>query len=459
MRSLRGKLIFTFLIISVTGMLIAAVFVQQSNERAFDRLLQEQSQAKFVLDAQIFYETRGSWEGVKPGLRALIPPPAPGQPPRQPPPFALADEDGRILIPNGPFRPQTIAPPEAMNRGIPIEVNGETVGMALPINLPPPRDPVASAYVAQVNRALLWGALGATAVAVLIGMFMARMLTRPLGELAAAAQSMSGGDLAQTVPVRTQDELGGLAQAFNDMSAQLAQATRQRRQMTADIAHDLRTPLTVLSGYLEAMQDGTLVPTPERLVMMQQEVTTLKRLVSDLRVLSLADAGELALAKEPVELTRLLAQVQAAYQVQAEQKGVALRIDPFSDLPTPQLDPERMRQVLGNLVSNALRHTPSGSEIVMTAVTHNQSIAITVTDTGTGIAAADLPHIFDRFYRGDKSRQEGEGASGLGLAIARALVTAHGGELTAVSPVGGDGRGSQFIIYLESTANKKSHQS
>ncbi|MFQ5419442.1 MAG: sensor histidine kinase [Anaerolineae bacterium] len=450
MRSLRGKLIFTFLVISVTGMLIAALFVQQSNDRAFDRLLQEQSRARFVQDARNFYETRGNWAGVDPALRALIPQSAPGQPPRQPPPFALADADGRILIPNGPFHPGSVAPPEAMARGIPIEVDGETVGMALPLNLPPPRDPVAAAYVAQVNRALLLGALGATAVAVLIGIFMARMLVRPLAELAAAAQKMSGGDLAQQVPVRTEDELGRLAQAFNEMSDQLAEAARQRRQLTADIAHDLRTPLTVLSGYLEAMQEGTLAATPERLTMMQQEVTTLKRLVSDLRLLSLADAGELTLQKEPVAVADLLAQAQAAYQVQAAQKGVSLRVEPTAVLPTLSLDPERMRQVLGNLVSNALRHTPAAGEVALTAVAGEQSVSIQVTDTGTGIPAADLPRIFNRFYRGDKSRQEGEGASGLGLAIARALVAAHGGELTAVSPVNEDG-GSQFIVTLPFT--------
>ncbi len=449
MRSLRGKLIFTFLAISAAGTLIAAILVRQSNERAFDRLLQEQSQVKFVRDARIFYEAHGSWQGVEAALRELIPQPPPGQPPLSPPPFALADADGRILISNGPFRPQAMVPAEALDRGIPIEVAGETVGVALPINLPPPRDRVAAAYAAQVNLALLWGALAATAVAVLLGIFMARTLTRPLGELAAAAQSMSQGDMAQTVPARTQDELGDLARAFNEMSGRLAQTARQRRQMTADIAHDLRTPLTVLSGYLEAMAEGTLSPTPERLAMMQQEVQTLKRLVADLRVLSLADAGQLTLQKEPVDVKALLAQVQSAYLALAQGQGVALRVEVPPDLPPVSLDPERMRQLLANLVSNALRHTPAGGEITLTAVQGDaDGLTLTVTDTGSGIAAADLPHIFDRFYRGDKSRQEGEGASGLGLAIARSLAAAHGGRLTAVSPVWADGRGSQFIISL-----------
>jgi signal transduction histidine kinase len=257
---------------------------------------------------------------------------------------------------------------------------------------------------------------------------------------------MARGDLLQQVPVRTQDELGELATAFNQMSADLARANQYRRQMTADIAHDLRTPLTVLSGYLEAMEDGTLTPTPARFQMMQQEVDALNRLVVDLRTLSLADSGELTLQKEPVLIGDLLTQVEAAFAHRAAQQDVTIRLATAVSSPPMPLDPTRMRQALGNLVSNALRHTPVGGTITLaTQLLANGRLAITVTDTGAGIPPADLPYIFDRFYRGDKSRQEGEGESGLGLAIVKSLVTAHEGQIIVDSTVG---VGTTFTITL-----------
>lgn len=443
MHSLRLKLIFTFLAISLAGSLIAAIIVRQSNERAFNALLREQGQVSFVNDALAYYEANGTFNGLarrghdhEGGLS------------RSDAPFALADENGRIIIENGPYwRGMIVAAPD-LAAGIPLMVDGAQVGVVLPVNQPPPRDPVEQAYVLQTNRALLIGALVATAVAIVLALILAQTLTRPLQELAAASRAMAAGSLEQQVPVRTQDELGDLANTFNQMSAELVRANQQRRQMTADIAHDLRTPLTVLSGYLEAMEDGTLPPTAPRLQMMHQEVETLKRLVEDLRTLSLADAGNLALYKEPIHPRELLAQVQAAYTHKAMQQNVNLVTDAPPDLPLIQVDPARMRQVLGNLVSNALRYTPQNGRITLTAVPtpHTPgSLQLIVADTGTGISPDELPHIFDRFYRGDKSRREGEGESGLGLAIVKSLVNAHGGVISAVST---PGYGATFTITL-----------
>ncbi|MCB8986116.1 MAG: HAMP domain-containing protein [Ardenticatenaceae bacterium] len=441
MHSLRLKLIFTFLAISLAGSLIAALIVRQSNERAFNTLLREQGQVNFVDEALVYYEANGSWEGFGrrdhghefEGQRAQVP-------------FALADEYGRIVVENGPFRRGMVVPPEQLAAGSPLTVDGAVVGIVLPVNQPPPRNLVEQAYVRQMNRALLIGALMATAVAVVLAIVLARTLTRPLQELSAASRAMAAGNLAQQVPVRTHDELGDLATTFNQMSAELARANQQRRQMTADIAHDLRTPLTVLSGYLEAMEDGTLSPTSARWRMMQQEVDTLKRLVEDLRTLSLADAGNLALHKEWLAPHELLSQVQAAYAQQAAAQNVQLVVDAPPDLPPIQLDPARMRQVLGNLVSNALRYTPENGRITLAARSASQdyTLQLTVADTGAGIPPEDLPHIFDRFYRGDKSRQEGEGESGLGLAIVKSLVAAHGGVVSVASAAGG----TTFTILL-----------
>jgi signal transduction histidine kinase len=240
--------------------------------------------------------------------------------------------------------------------------------------------------------------------------------------------------------------LGQLAQAFNQMSAAVARANQLRRQMTADIAHDLRTPLSVISGYLEAIRDGELAPTPTRLEAIYAEAQQLNRLVADLRTLSLADAGELSLNRQPVSVPELLARVATAYTHQAGQRQVSLSVQVAGDLPAINADPDRLVQVLGNLVSNALRYTLVGGQITLGAAQPQAGqVRLWVQDTGRGISAAELPHIFHRFYRTDKARQQTEGESGLGLAIAKAIVEAHGGTIAVESE---PGQGTTFMILL-----------
>lgn len=447
MHSLRLKLIITFLFISVAGTLLTTMIVRSSNERAFNALLLEQEQSAFVSGALAYYESNGSWQGVERAMRSQLPPTAPGEPPLRPLPFALTNENGRIIIPNGQFTPDSIVPPDILAAGIALEVGGARVGTVLTDEQTPlPRNPAEEAFATRTNRALLIGALGATAVALVLAIILARTLTRPLQELAIASRQIARGNLEQEVPVRTQDELGELAIAFNQMSADLSHANQARRQMTADVAHDLGTPLTVLSGYLEVMGDGTLAPTPARLHMMHQEVDVLKRLVADLRTLSLTDAGQLILQKEPVIIDDLLVQVQMAYAHQSAQQDVTIEVETAVSQIEIELDLARMRQALDNLVSNALRYTPAGGTITLaSAPLAAGGPRIVISDTGSGIPAADLPHVFDRFYRGDRSRQEGQGQSGLGLAIARSLVEAHDGNISVAST---QGTGTTFTILL-----------
>jgi signal transduction histidine kinase len=459
MRSLRLKLILTFLIISIIGTLLTTLIVSLYSERAFNELLQEQEHVDLTSDLEAYYENTGSWLGVERlingggALDISGPPPdrgnqqdgASSHQPDPPPPLALTDENGRVIIPNGQYMPGDIIPSNELADGISLEVNGVQVGTMLVDDRPPPRNPAQEAFAAQTNQALFIGALGGTAVALILAIILARTLTQPLRELANASREMAQGNLQQEVPVRTKDELGELAIAFNQMSADLTYANQSRQQMTADIAHDLRTPLTVLSGYLEAMEDGTLAPTTSRLQMMHQEVDVLMRLVADLRTLSLADAGQLALHYESVDMGDLLTQVQAAYAYQAEQQDVTIEVN-TARLEPIELDSARMRQALGNLVSNALRYTHAGGTITLSAApTGDQTLQITVADTGSGIPESDLPHIFNRFYRGDSSRQEGQGESGLGLAIVKSLVVAHDGEIAVTST---PGLGTTFTILL-----------
>jgi signal transduction histidine kinase len=239
--------------------------------------------------------------------------------------------------------------------------------------------------------------------------------------------------------------LGDLAAAFNQMSADLARANELRRQMTADIAHDLRSPLSVMAGYLEALRDGVLQPSAARFETMYQEAQHLQHLVEDLRTLSLADAGELALNLESVPPQRVLAQAAAAHRHQADQQQVDLSIVTDPSLPTIHIDRYRMAQVLGNLITNALRHTGAGDSIVLSATQERSHVVLSVRDTGTGIAPDKLPRIFDRFYRQDEARQAHEGESGLGLAIAKSLIDLHGGAISVESTVG---EGTTFSIHI-----------
>ncbi len=277
-----------------------------------------------------------------------------------------------------------------------------------------------------------------------LGLLLARNITQPLRDLTAAASAIANGHLYQQLQVRSRDELGELTRSFNKMSADLEQSNNLRRQMTADIAHDLRTPLTVITGYLEGLKDGVLRPTPERFEAMYSEAVFLQRLVDDLRTLSLADAGELSINLQPVNPSELLGRILSAFQRPAEQLGVRLTAQADPDLPAVSIDPERIVQALGNLVGNALRYTPSGGEVRVDARMEGPVLRLDVSDTGAGIEPSDLSHVFERFYRGDDSRQEG--GSGLGLAIARSIVELHKGSITAFSE--GAGKGSRFTILI-----------
>jgi signal transduction histidine kinase len=237
------------------------------------------------------------------------------------------------------------------------------------------------------------------------------------------------------VEVRSQDELGELAASFNQMSADLKRSNQARKQMTADIAHDLRSPLSVILGYAEALADGKLLANPEIFDVMYREAGQLNHLIDDLRTLSLADAGELSLNLQQIAPQELLEDTRRAYQFQAQDKNISLRVEAQASTPRILVDPNRMTQVLGNLVGNALRFTPPGGEIVLGAEPISGAVQISVRDSGTGIDAADLPIIFDRFYRSDQSRSH-NGETGLGLAIARSLVEAQGGQITATSKPG-----------------------
>ncbi len=288
------------------------------------------------------------------------------------------------------------------------------------------------------------GVLGALFF-IAVGFFLAgrtvRRIAAPVGALIEAAGRVADGDYAVRVPERGPREVRALARGFNSMAARLEILDEQRRELLADITHELRTPLTIVQGNLEGLLDGVYPRDDAHLEVILDETRVLSRLVDDLRTLALADSGALKLQKEPVDLAVLVSEVVASFRAQADVSGIALGVDAESEMPLVNVDPARIREVLANLLSNALRHTPQGGAVEVACRADNaERVALSVRDTGSGIAPDDLPHIFDRFYKSHDS-----GGSGLGLAIAKNLVEAHGGDIRAESE---PGRGATFVVAL-----------
>jgi len=292
---------------------------------------------------------------------------------------------------------------------------------------------------------LLMGCLVAPLLIVfLAGATFYRRVGSPLAELIAAAEGVAAGDLSVRVGQEAPGNMGRLARSFNRMTAELERAETARRNLTADVAHELRTPLQIIQGNLEGALDGVYEPTPAHLRATLDETRRLARLVGELQTLSLAEAGQLPLHRREVVAADLLEDVAARFAGAAAEAGVVLKVTPDEASPALFVDPERLEGVLSNLTANALRHTPAGGHVTLSATAVAGGAALTVADSGEGIAAGDLPFVFDRFWRGDRSRGRTAGA-GLGLAIARQLVLAHGGTIEVSSAVG---EGTVFTIFV-----------
>ncbi len=306
-------------------------------------------------------------------------------------------------------------------------------------------DPDVSRIARHVNLYLLWAGIGVALLGTAVVWILARRTLAPVQRLGLAARMLGRGDLSQRAEVSGPTEIRHLARSFNSMAAELEEAESRRRSLTADIAHELRTPTSNIQGYMEAIKDGVFQPTPETVDTIHEQALLLSRLVDDLRLLAQVDGGELQLQRTQTRIEELVQSCVDAQRPRAEAKGVALNVDLTETLPEMDIDPARISQVVGNLLDNAVTHTPEGGDVTVSAHANADAVEMVVADTGPGIAPDDLQRVFDRFYRADPSRSRSTGGTGLGLTIARRLVEAHGGSIEAESVVG---RGSRFIIRL-----------
>jgi len=429
---------------------IALIAVSTTRVHVRQSLLDEQLKAPGALveNLSAYYHTHHSWDGVGPILanaRAAIT--------RVPESMTLMDAKGLIVYdePGGRVG-QTLDHPEQAD--ITIQSDGQIVGYleTNPVAQGVP-DRQEQFILGRLSQDMVVVAVIGSLLGIMFGVLMSHSFTSPLRRLAETARAIGAHNLNQRAEVSGSAEVRELAQAFNEMAAALEQAETQRRNMIADVAHELRTPLSVLQGNLRAILDDVYPLDKTEVASLYDQTRLLSRLVNDLHELAQAEAGQLQLRLQPTDVGGLVHKAAATFGPVAEARGVALTCQAPPDLPSVLADSARLTQVLHNLLTNALHFTPAGGTISLSAGQngklngHPSSLWLAVQDTGEGILPEHLPHVFDRFYRADPARSRATGGSGLGLAIARAIVEAHGGDVSVASD-GVPGRGSVFTVHL-----------
>jgi len=465
--SLRTRLTLSFLCVIVATAGLVVVMANLITANRFTHMVsvtgQRYAQRLSPLFAE-YYVQAGGWDGVE-VLMSYIPPisshgrgeevrgpvvPRAGMPLNfESERLLLLDADGQLIADSDPQGEPVRLLPASLDKGTPILVDGRQVGTLLFPSGMGRMTSYQNTFLRQVNDLMLVVGLVTVLAVLVVSEFQARRIVAPVRALAEAARRVASGDLSQRTPVTSQDELGEMATAFNTMAAELERQQELRHRAMTDIAHELRTPLSVLQIELESIEDGLTDPTPEVIAGLQTDVAHLRHMVDDLRMLSLADAGELQMETEPVEMGDLVRDVVNRMQGAARAKDINL-IARLPDTPlTVTGDDQRLAQILLNLLSNAMQHTPPDGQITVSAqrveANDEHEVHVTVQDTGEGIPAEDLPHIFERFYRADRARSRDTGGSGLGLSIIRSLIEAHGGRIWVESI---EGEGSTFTLTL-----------
>ena len=445
--SLRFRLILGFALVLALALGSVSVYVGLAANREVKQFREDMEEARAVRMEQLvarYYTVRQTWVGLQPALEQasslygwrIVVTDMEGN--------IVGDSHRRFGAPRGEIR--------QVNRFFSILSGGREVGSlaVAPSDAPEiVREPAVSRLASALNRSLLWAGLAAGVGGILLISLVSRRVLAPVSALGAAARRLGQGDLSQRVPTSSRDEIGQLGSTFNSMAEALEKAERNRRNMMADAAHELRTPLSNIQGYLEAMRDGLLQPDSATIDTIHQQVLHLARLVEDLRLLALAEAGVLSLNLQPDSLEEVIRRSVEAFRPRAEVKSVSISLEVSPELALVPMDRTRIAQVVGNLLENAIHHTQEAGQVtVLAEVIESSTARVTVSDSGEGVVPEDLPYVFERFYRVDPSRTRATGGVGLGLTIAKQLVEAHGGTIRAESI---SGKGSRFIFDLPLT--------
>jgi two-component system OmpR family sensor kinase/two-component system sensor histidine kinase BaeS len=456
MNRLWVRLTLAFALVTLTAVLIAALLANYQVSNDFRQYtMHNQMMTSLIPALADYYAAHHSWQGVESLLdevRGMGLGNGNGQGQRRGAPvLILADADRQVVASTSTTVPAVPLSRNETAAALPIEQNGQVVGYLL-ANQPQNQvglNAAGEAFLARINRSLIQAGLIAGVLGILLGLVIARGVAAPLRRLAAAAQRIAAGQLDQRVTETGADEIVELAHAFNEMAAHLEQSEEVRRNMVADVAHELRTPLSVVQGNLRAILDDVYPLDKEEIASIYDETLTLNRLINDLRELAQAEAGQLGLHLAPTDLGELVGGMVDRFQELARSKNIALSLTAPDTLPPVLADADRVRQAVHNYLANALRHTPDGGQIRVTveypAGPGQSGVRVAVADTGPGIPPADLPQVFDRFWRADKSRSREQGGSGLGLAITRQLIQAQSGRVGVTS---NPGQGSRFWLTL-----------
>jgi two-component system, OmpR family, sensor kinase len=465
MNRLWVRLTLAFAVVAVLGIGLASLLANLAIDNEFRSFLGRSEatvqNSDLVTRLTAYYTAHQGWEGVDTILAQGRPAggkgpqqqPGGGPPPdRFGPPLALivTDATGQIVFDSSQKRSGDHLSQPEHDAATPLSVNNQTVGYL--VFTPGPiatLQPVEQNFINEVRQNLLLAALIASAIGAVLGLLFSRTLTRPLNRLALAARAIAAKDLTQRVEPGGTIEVANVAHAFNDMAASLQKSEELRRNLVADVAHELRTPLSVMQGSLTAQLDGVFPLDLAETAKLYDETRLLSRLVDDLRELAQVEAGQLQLNIGAIDLRRLIETTLGAFAGAAGEKQITLNVEGAADVPLVKADSERVAQVLRVLISNALRHTPAAGTITSTVLVLTDQVEVSVHDTGEGIAANELPFVFDRFWRGDKSRARETGGTGLGLAIAKQLIEAQGGSIGVESTIG---QGSRFWFRLPRAA-------
>lgn len=442
--SMRWRLVGAFALVILIALGTVAIVARYRTEQEVQTFLGHGGQVgleNLSNNLEAYYAKNGTWEGVTTASRS-----GQGRGQGQGPgamavgsEHILADVSGNVIASPVASEVGSQLSENALTASIPLQVSGEVVGYLLPeggvVELP---DDFEELLIERVTNASLLAALISGAIAIILALILSTLILKPVRGLTKAAIKMSEGDLSQRVAVHGGGEMATLGETFNHMALSLQEAEARRMAMTADIAHELRNPLAIQRAHLEALQDGVFPLNEENLKLIAEQNQQLTRLVEDLRMLALAEAGELKLNKRKVDLSEILQETILRFQPQVKTKQIQIIEEGGQHPIYGSADKERLKQIHDNLMQNALRYTPEGGWIKISLSRQADWGLFTFHNNGPQISEEALSHLFERFYRGDKARDRASGGTGLGLAIARQLAEAHGGKLTAENhPDGG----------------------